>query len=72
MFYRSLTPMQAPCAHVSVLSAHPRGIFSALGHSDPSPLSVYVEGLECVCVRMCVCEGVVVGDRNEFPFLISF
>lgn len=62
--------MQAPYAHVSVLSAHPRGIFSALGHSDPSPLSVYVEGLECVCA--CVREGVVVGDRNEFPFLISF
>lgn len=31
---RSLILHAGPYAHVSVLSAHPRGIFSASGHSD--------------------------------------
>lgn len=64
--------MQAPYAHVSVLSAHPRGIFSALGHSDPAPLSVYVAGVTvCVCARALVCERVWETEMNSL-FLISF
>lgn len=57
--------MLAPYAHVSVLSAYPKGIFSALGYSDPSPSSVCIVRLT-LSLSLCVCLCV----RERFFFWI--